>query len=95
MQEVPLLFSSCKFQDNIGYQSTPNVYLNRVINTVFDSCNFLNTVQPSDYSIIAVKGNFIQIYAESNITIQGCTFSSGYALYGGALFILGEAIINL
>ena len=37
----------------------------------------------------------MQIYAESNITIQGCTFSHGYGLYGGALFVLGETIINL
>ena len=37
----------------------------------------------------------MQIYAESNITIQGCTFSQGYALYGGALFVLGESVIIL
>ncbi len=39
------------------------------------------------------KGAFMQILAESSVTIQNSRFVNGKALQGGALYLLGESQI--
>ena len=68
---------------------TPNLYMNRVTSALFKSCLFVNTQLYTENEL--TKGGFMQVLAESNITITGTSFIGGYAMNGGAIYFIGDS----
>jgi predicted outer membrane repeat protein len=59
----------------------------------YNGCTFSNSqVHPEN---ALTKGGFMQINAVSNVTVNDCSFESGYAMQGGALYILGESSVYI
>lgn len=91
--ELFLNFTDCTFKDNLAKYTTANVYLNRGQDVLFSYCTFINTYTATSGS--ALKGSFLQLIAESNVTIISSTFTSGHAMQGGAIFLLGDSSANI
>jgi predicted outer membrane repeat protein len=90
--EFVLFFDGCRFYDNDAISSTPNIYLNRALKVEINSCVFINSVVSSGTS---VAGNFIQVIAESNVTVSNSSFINGYAFMGGAIYMLGNSWLTV
>ncbi len=74
-----IVFEDCTFTDNLARKITNGIYSLKTDNLTFYRCFF----SLSDRSVnkreteSAIKGGFMQIIAESNVTIEDSTFSNG------------------
>ena len=73
---------------------TPNLYLNRALQVDVMDSSFSNgeDMDASKYST-PIKGYFMTIIAESNVTITNSQFSNGFARQGGAFYLLGDSSV--
>lgn len=81
-------FSWCTFKDNWASRTTANIYINRAENVFITRgiFSFTQSLPSRQY----IKGSFIHMIAQSKVTIQDSTFQDGTALYGGALYMIGD-----
>ncbi|TNV88024.1 hypothetical protein FGO68_gene15126 [Halteria grandinella] len=91
---APIRISDCQFIDNQAYFSTPNLYFFDTQDATITNSDFANKLTSVPQSA-SINGNFIQIQSTAIVGISKCTFTSGQATSGGAVYISGEAKVTI
>ncbi|TNV74984.1 hypothetical protein FGO68_gene9839 [Halteria grandinella] len=92
---APFAIISTQFFDNEAIQGTSNLYFFDVKNALIENCDFSNKDLPVKNQPTKKLGDFVQIISNSQINIQDSQFTNGYAANGGAIYIQGEATIDI
>ena len=95
-----LLMSDCQFSNNIVYLQTAGIFMtfSKVIitGTKFENSKYsdFNTrIEIADST--RLTGGFIYISVDVILTIDSCTFTTGYAFQGGAIYVSGTSSVTV
>ncbi|TNV88119.1 hypothetical protein FGO68_gene12500 [Halteria grandinella] len=81
------------FIQNKALVGTSNLYI--LDSTDVNITNSKFEGQDKPFNLTQVFGDFIQISSTSQVTISSSIFRKGYAQFGGAIHVLGYAILNI
>ncbi|TNV88077.1 hypothetical protein FGO68_gene10837 [Halteria grandinella] len=98
MNNVKVEIYDSVFRINQAKVGTSNVYIyeskNVVITgSIFEGQNNDSTKIQSNQ--ISIEGDFLQIFANSNVTVSDTQFCRGLASSGGAIYIIGKSILTV
>ncbi|TNV74918.1 hypothetical protein FGO68_gene11958 [Halteria grandinella] len=86
--------TGCQFLNNLAHSGTPNLYFFYSTNVLILSCHFSINFDQSQQSP-EINGNFLQIISRTQMKISKCTFTNGFAISGGAIYVQGEAHLEI
>ena len=61
----------------------------------FINCAFKNSMKNNNPKSSSIDGGFLHITSGSTVSIVNCTFQNGFGKSGGAIFMLGQTIVNI
>ncbi|TNV88051.1 hypothetical protein FGO68_gene16005 [Halteria grandinella] len=86
---------SSQFVLNTAPTGTSNLYILDSNDVQINKSQFKGNTQSNELAAQERYGDFIQIASSSIVTISSSSFNGGYALTGGAIHIIGKAILNV
>ncbi|TNV87343.1 hypothetical protein FGO68_gene12842 [Halteria grandinella] len=96
MNNVKVEIKDSEFRNNQAKVGTSNLYIYKskvvvISGSIFQGPNKISAITQT--SSTSVEGDFMQIFANSNVTITDCHFSFGYSTLGGAIYMIGKSIL--